>query len=83
MTTTMTRPLPEVADLHEHTVRAAAYHAATYSRPGRTSDPRRPRSGRVQQVVQVDEAVMAEALRLAGGDARRLKVNRDGSVYVR
>lgn len=41
------------------------------------------RSGRVQTLVKAAPEVMACALRLAHGDARRLQVNRDGSVYVR
>jgi hypothetical protein len=80
--TTTTRPLPEIAGLHEQTVRDAELHTASYARPARQSDPRRPRVGRVEH-VRADNAVMAEALRLARGDARRLQVNKDGSVYVR
>ena len=77
-----TTKFPRVASVHERTVQEAQQHADRYARPARTGDPRRPRVGRVQ-TTKADDEVMAEALRLAGGDARRLKVNRDGSVYVR
>jgi hypothetical protein len=80
--TTTTRPLPEVAGLHEQTVRDAELHTASYARPAR-SESRRPRVNSRVEHVRADNAVMAEALRLARGDARRLQVNRDGSVYVR
>jgi len=51
------------------------------SRPARRSRPRQ-HSAPVQ-TLRVDRAVMATALRLARGDASRLQVNRDGSVYVK
>jgi len=73
---------PKVATVHERTVQEAQQHADRYARPYRRSSTRSPRVGRVQ-TMKADELVMAEALKLAGGDARRLQVNRDGSVYVR
>lgn len=73
---------PKVATVHERTVQEAQQHADRYARSSRRGQDRRPRAGQVQ-TIRTDEDVMAEALKLAGGDARRLQVNRDGSVYVR
>jgi hypothetical protein len=73
--------LPEVASVHEKTVQDAQRHADEHQAHRRYS-PRRHRGGRVD-TFKVDDDVMAVALKLAGGDARRLQINKDGSVYVR
>lgn len=72
--------LPAVAGLHERTVSDAEYHASTYTTPARSRSTR-PRVARVD-TQRIDQAVLDAALKLASGDARRLRLNKDGSVYV-
>lgn len=53
------------------------------TRAKRTVTPRddRRRNGEIR-VTQADRGCWREAMLLAGGDARRLEVHRDGSVTV-
>jgi hypothetical protein len=68
-TSTAAPAVPEVA--------AAVAPSRPRSRPART-----PRASGGVVSIRADPAAMAVALRLAGGDVRRLQPNRDGSVTV-
>jgi hypothetical protein len=70
--------LPAMASVHESTVKAAASHAASATKP------RKPRSRRktVTNHVKVDERVWAKALELAKGKVTRIKVVGPAEVIV-
>lgn len=42
-----------------------------------------PNKNGAVEVTKIDKRVMREALRLARGDAKRLKINKDGTVVVK
>ncbi len=75
----------DLVKLHPETVSNAAQHVE------KNKPTRKRRSSPVVTVrrveptvsVTVDPRVMATALELAGGDARRLQIMSDGSVLVR
>ncbi len=75
----------DLVKLHPETVANAAQHAQD-NKPKRK---RRPtphvivRQAEPVVSVSVDPRVMATALELAGGDARRLQIMPDGGVLVR
>jgi hypothetical protein len=69
----------DIARLHEETVRNAHDHLAACPRAAET----RPRSTRAETLVKVHPLVMAQALKLAGGDASRLQIISDTEVRVR
>ena len=75
------REVAKTARLHETTVKRAELHAQEW-RPSRSRRPRRPAASTVR-TLRVDRAVMKTALRLAGGDASRLKIVNERTVLVR
>lgn len=74
-------PFPETASLHEKAVQSVAR--------GEVAPPRQRRAPNGRRVLatttrnsRVHPAVMAEALRLAGGDASRISITHEGEVVV-
>lgn len=56
--------------------------ALNEKRPKNSAAQKQPRSGKVE-TTKIDRRVMREALKIAKGDARKLKINKDGSVEIR
>lgn len=72
-----------LASLHPATVARSEELAAQGRRDRRRKPTRGPRAVRSQHVYTTDPRVMAEALRLAGGDVSRLVlVPEEGAVIV-
>jgi hypothetical protein len=70
--------LPQIASVHESTVKAAASHAASATKPRKP----RPRRKATTHHVTVDLRVWAKALELAGGKITRIKVVGPDEVIV-
>lgn len=71
------RTLQNVARLHEETVQAAVSNRLVLPEETAEDSEYFP-----VQHIQVDAAVLKEALKSAGGDPRRLRIQHDGSIIV-
>lgn len=71
----------DIASLHEQTVVDAARHAGAYTRRARAAASR-PRTGALTNLI-VDRAVWREAMKLAGGDGKRITIVSATEVRVR
>jgi len=76
---TTTHPVEECASLAEDTVQNAEQHATTYNPPKART---KPRPGFAAYAAKVDPRVLAEAKRLAKGDASRLVIHDAETVTV-